>query len=245
MKTTGLHYGHDWAFLFPEMVVKLLAHVVLCFLFCSRMCTRAFVWYFKSAIYWKKTFAGILSNFSARGTESTRGFTSFPFSNQLCKAVHDFCSSSSSSSSLLSLPGAAFVSSEQPDLRKGLQAPTRRYLCIKNRLQIKTDHFALGLFVFVPPPPVFLFFFFPKFPDSRMAIICKYMYRKPFFFFLGKQIWTWRLKFCAFESAYATRMPSRLPLPFVWLTFFPHQRFCLRRELFIYLFTQLQVGVVC
>lgn len=218
-----------------------------CFLFCSRMCTRAFVWYFKSAIYWKKTFAGILTNFSSRGTESTRGFTSFPFSNQLCKAVRDFCLSAivhhhhhHHHPCFHCLPWHSFLQNNLIFAKACKRWPDVIYASrIACRLKWIISH--LVCFCFCPP----LAFLFPKFPDSRMAIICKYMYRKPFFFFLGKQIWTWRLKFCAFESAYATRMPSRLPLPFVWLTFFPHQRFCLRRELFIYLFTQLQVGVVC
>lgn len=89
----------------------------------------------------------------------------------------------------------------------------------------------LGLFVVVVHADLHLFFSLRVwlYILSYMAIICKYV-QIPIFLFLGKQIWTWRLKFCAFESAYATRMPSRLPLPFV-----SSSEICLRRVIYLFI----------
>ncbi len=81
----------------------------------------------------------------------------------------------------------------------------------RESLTDETDHFGPHLLVFSS----FSEFYFTR---SRMAIICKYVQIPDipscffFFFFLGKQTSTWRL---AFESVYATRMPSRLPLSLV------------------------------
>lgn len=96
------------------MVVKLLAHVVLCFLVLE--CVQEHLFDISRALFIEKTFAGILSNFSRREQ------------NQPAVLHHDYAK-------LYMI--SVFIIPAFTDLRKGLQALTRRYLCIKNRLQIK------------------------------------------------------------------------------------------------------------